>query len=191
MADVDSAPDGGRTDRGANRAGSRMPDPIPTAARPFQGLRAGVVSRTIAGAIDYLIIATLTVGTWVSYVVLLFLVDPRDYTVPTWPLYVFVILGYCYMVMYLTLGWGVSGRSIGSRLLGLRVVGRKGDKLTWPGAFARASLCTLAPYLLFWCAISRENRSVQDLILRTSVIHDWPIRREVTVVHVEDRVGDD
>ena len=26
---------------------------------------------------------------------------------------------------------------------------------------------------LLWVALSRENRSVQDLVLRTSVVYDW------------------
>jgi len=173
------------------RAAAHMPQPIPYAARQFQGLRAGVVSRTLAGAIDYTLIALLTVGTWLSYVVLLFLIDPRDYTLPLWPLYVFVIIGYCYMVMYLTVGWAVTGRSFGARLMGLRVVGRKGEKLSWPGAFVRATFCTLAPYLLFWCAISRENRSVQDVLLRTSVIHDWPVRQAFSVADAASRAADD
>lgn len=190
MTDGTAEPRQTAADRAEARAAAHMPQPIPYAARQFQGLRAGVVSRTIAGAIDYALVATLTVGTWASFVVLKFLVDPRDYELPTWPLYVFVILGYCYMVAYLTVGWAATGRSIGSRLLGLRVVGRKGDRLTWPGAFLRASLCTLAPYLLFWCAVSRENRSVQDVILRTSVIHDWPIRQAVRIGDAAARTTD-
>ena len=32
------------------------------------------------------------------------------------------------------------------------------------------------PVGLFWVAFSRENRSLQDVVLRTSVIHDWLIR---------------
>jgi uncharacterized RDD family membrane protein YckC len=162
-------------------------DPIRPEARAFQGLRAGVVTRTIAGAVDYALIASLTFGTWVGIAVLEFLVDPRSFEVPAWPFFYFVVLGYCYMVLYLTIGWATSGRSIGSRLLGLRVVGRKGAKLSWPLAFLRASLCTLVPVALFWCVISRENRSLQDLLLRTSVIHDWPVRRELGPTDVGSR----
>lgn len=156
-------------------------DPIPPAARSFQGLRAGVVTRTLAGAIDYAIITSLTFGTWIAIAILKFLIDPREFNVPQWPFLWFVILGYCYMVLYLTIGWATTGRSIGSRLLGLRLVGRKGAKLSWPLAFLRASLCTLVPVALYWCVISRENRSVQDVLLRTSVIHDWPVRKEFRV----------
>jgi uncharacterized RDD family membrane protein YckC len=153
---VDAGTSSAAAAQAAARAAAHAPKPIPTAARAFQGLRAGVVTRTIAGAIDYALITTITLGTWVTYAVLLFLIDPRDYTLPSWPLWVFVVLGYCYMVLYLTAGWAITGRSVGSRLLGLRVVGRKGDRLGWPAAFVRAAFCTIAPYLLFWCAISRE-----------------------------------
>lgn len=162
-------------------------DPIRPEARVFQGLRAGVVTRTIAGTIDYLVIATVTLGTWLAVVVVRFLLDPREFEVPAWPFFYFVVLGYCYMVLYLTFGWATLGRSVGSRLLGLRVVGRKGAKLSWPVAFVRGAFCTLIPVGLFWCVISRENRSVQDIVLRTSVIHDWPVRKDFRVTDVGER----
>ncbi len=59
--------------------------------------------------------------------------------------------------------------------MGLRVVGRKGKRMRWTGAFLRAVFCTVFPIGLFWCAISRENRSLQDMVLRTSVVHHWPV----------------
>jgi hypothetical protein len=34
----------------------------------------------------------------------------------------------------------------------------------------------LFPILLLWVAVSRQNRSVQDLVLRTSVVYDWTAR---------------
>jgi hypothetical protein len=36
----------------------------------------------------------------------------------------------------------------------------------------RAVLCTLVPVGLLWVLVSRDNRSVQDLLLRTSVLYD-------------------
>jgi uncharacterized RDD family membrane protein YckC len=169
------------TDPSQDEPRIRRIDPIPPAARSFQGLRAGVVSRTVAGSIDYLILLGFTLGTWLGIAILQFLIDPRSFQLPQWPLIYFVIFGYCSMVIYLTIGWATTGRSVGSGLLGLRVVGRKGLKLSWGLAFVRAAFCTLVPVALFWCVISRENRSVQDVVLRTSVIHDWPVRRDVRV----------
>ena len=149
-------------------------NPIPPKARAFQGLRAGVVTRTIAGAIDYALIVGLTFGSYATVAIFKFLLDPRDYTLPQWRFGVFLILGFSYFVVYLTVAFATSGRTVGARVLGLRIVGRKGSKVSWGTALLRAAFCATVPVGLFWCAVSRENRSVQDLVLRTSVIHDWP-----------------
>jgi len=170
----------------AGRA-SHVPSPIPGQARALQGLRAGVVSRTIAGAVDYLIVTVVTFGSWAAFVVLRFLIDPRDFTLPTWPFAAFLIVGYAVMVLYLTIGWATTGRSFGARLLGLRVVGRSGARMGWALSLLRAALCTLVPVALFWCAVSRENRSLQDVLLRTSVIHDWPVKRTIPVSDADQR----
>ena len=82
------------------------------------------------------------------------------------------------MVTYLTLAFGTRGRTVGARLLGLRVVGRHGTRVRWGVALVRALFCTAVPIGLWWCAVSRENRSLQDLLLRTSVIHEWPVRTQ-------------
>jgi uncharacterized RDD family membrane protein YckC len=158
-------------------------NPIPPKARAFQGLRAGVVSRTAAGAIDYAIIIGILIGAYISVAVIRFLVLPTSTQLPHWPLWVVLLMGFGLMVAYLTLAFGTRGRTVGDRVLGLRVVGHKGTRMWWGVAFVRAVFCTLFPIGLWWCAISRENRSVQDLVLRTSVIHEWP-----TPVRVPDPV---
>ena len=150
-------------------------NPIPPKARPFQGLRAGVVSRTIAGAIDYAVIVGLTLGSYVTVAVLRFLLDPRDYMLPRWPFGAFLALGFFYFLVYLTVAFATSGRTLGARLFGLRVVGRKGTRLRPTTALLRAAFCAAVPVGLFWCAVSRQNRSIQDVVLRTSVIHAWPV----------------
>ena len=150
-------------------------DPIPPRARAFQGLRAGVVSRTAAGAIDYAIITSITLGSYVVVAVVLFLFNPAGYRLPTWPFWYFLVIGFSLMVAYLALAFGTRGRTVGDRVMGLRVVGRSGKRMWWGVALLRAAFCTAVPIGLWWCAISRENRSVQDLVLRTSVIHEWPV----------------
>ena len=49
----------------------------------------------------------------------------------------------------------------------------RGRKLRVVGAFVRAVFCTAFPIGLLWCAVSPANRSVQDVVLRTSVVYDW------------------
>jgi len=41
------------------------------------------------------------------------------------------------------------------------------------GAFLRAIFCVFFPIGLFWSAVNRRNRSLADVLPRTSVIYDW------------------
>ncbi len=158
-------------------------NPIPPKARGFQGLRAGVISRSLAGGIDYLLVVTVTLGTYLGGVVLLFLLDPRAFQPPTWSFATFLVVGLGYFVVYLTLAFATTGRTLGGRLMGLRVVGGKGRRLRWWTAFLRAGFYAVFPIGLFWCALSRENRSIQDVVLRTSVIHEWPVAHGIPSLH--------
>jgi hypothetical protein len=45
--------------------------------------------------------------------------------------------------------------------------------MTWAGAALRSAFCVLFPIGLFWVAVSGANRSVQDVVLRSSVVYDW------------------
>jgi uncharacterized RDD family membrane protein YckC len=74
---------------------------------------------------------------------------------------------------YLTYGWGLDGRTIGMRLMGLRVLDEAGTDLSFPRAGVRAVLCMVFPIGLLWSAVSRRSASVQDLIVSTVVVHDW------------------
>ena len=159
-------------------------DPLAPGARAIQGLRAGVITRVIAGGVDYALVIGTTLGTYVAWAVLLFLLDPRDYSFPSWPFLYFLVIGLFYLLVYLWLAFATNGRTIGAGIMGVRVVVRKGRRLRWFPALLRAAFCTVFPIGLLWCAISRENRSVQDIVLRTSVIHDWPIPK--TEVEIDD-----
>jgi uncharacterized RDD family membrane protein YckC len=161
-------------------------DPLAPGARAIQGLRAGVITRVIAGGIDYAVIFGFAGGCWIAWAALLFLLDPRSFEFPSWTLGQFVLLGFVAMVIYLWLGFATNGRTIGGRVMGVRVVGRKGTRMAWGVALVRAVFCTVFPVGLFWCAISRQNRSVQDIVLRSSVIHDWPTpTTEVAIADID------
>ena len=58
--------------------------------------------------------------------------------------------------------------------MGLRVVNFRGEHQRWGGAAVRSLFCTTFPIGLLWVIVSGANRSVQDVVLRTSVIYDWP-----------------
>ncbi len=86
-----------------------------------------------------------------------------------------VLYGYWLNWAYWTVGWATSGRTIGNLVMGLRVVNREGRHPRWIGAAVRAAFCTVFPFGLLWVIPSGANRSVQDVVLRTSVIYDWVI----------------
>ena len=73
---------------------------------------------------------------------------------------------------YLTVTWAIPGRTYGDQLMGLRVTDRRGRRLHWSRAAARAVLYVVFPLGLGWVLFSARNRSVQDILLRTSVVYD-------------------
>jgi uncharacterized RDD family membrane protein YckC len=60
--------------------------------------------------------------------------------------------------------------------MGLRVVNFRGQRVRWAGAVLRAAFCVTVPIGLFWAILSPRDRSIQDVVLRTSVVYDWSAR---------------
>ena len=77
---------------------------------------------------------------------------------------------------YLAVSWVGSGRTYGNHVMGLRVVNRHGRRLRAFVALLRAVCYVIFPLGLLWVLVSGHNRSLQDLVLRTSVIYDWDVR---------------
>lgn len=155
---------------------------LPSDAVPIQGQRAGFVSRAVAAGIDVCLVFLVVLGTVAAFWMLSFIVDPV--TGPTaasqasdrlpdvgW----MIVWGYVLNVTYWTVGWALGGRTVGNLIMGLRVVNFRGERVRWFGAFVRAVFCTLFVPGLLWVIVSGTNRSVQDVVLRTSVIHDWVV----------------
>jgi uncharacterized RDD family membrane protein YckC len=146
---------------------------VPPEARGFQGQRAGLVSRLLASAVDLVVVVgTVAIGYLVVSMVL-FLWDPGHFHFPapdrTWLLTAGGIVLFC----YLAVSWLINGRTWGDFLLGLRVVNYQGEPLRVVGAVLRAALCVVFPIGILWVAVSRANRSVADVVLRTSVVYAW------------------
>jgi uncharacterized RDD family membrane protein YckC len=115
------------------------------------------------------------VGTYLGVSGVLFLWSTRDFHFPHIPFVVVLIVGGALLTIYLTLGWAYTGRTYGDHVLGLRVVDHRGERLPLWLAFARALFCVFVPIGLFWASVNRHNRSVQDIVLRTSVVYDWQV----------------
>jgi uncharacterized RDD family membrane protein YckC len=77
-------------------------------------------------------------------------------------------------VLYLTGCCTVSGSSAGAVTMGLRVVGRRSQRVRVPIGSLRAIGCVLFPIGLLWVVIDRQRRSLQDIVFRTRVVYSRP-----------------
>jgi len=151
-------------------------DAVPWEARPFQGQRAGVVTRTAANVLDSLLVVGVLACGYAAWCAVKFLVNPKSFSFPA-PSFVFLLIcAGVVLFVYFTVSWATTGRTFGDHQLGLRVVSFRGEQLRWPGAVVRAGFCVLLPIGLYWAVVSSTNRSVQDTVLRTSVVYDWTTR---------------
>jgi uncharacterized RDD family membrane protein YckC len=167
------SPDSG--DEGPHRV-----DPVPVEARPFQGHRAGIVTRTVANVVDFVLVVGVLAGGYAAWCAVTFLINPTKFSFPAPS---FLALLVCYGVVlfvYLTVSWATTGRTYGDHLLGLRVVNFRGERMRWAGAILRAAFCVVLPIGLYWAVVSPKDRSLQDAVLRTSVIYDWSVNRRMT-----------
>lgn len=150
---------------------------VPAEARSLQGRRAGLVTRTIANIVDLGVVVAVVFGTYIIWAGVKLLWQGSSFTRPTPGFARAFTFATVVHIVYFAVSWTGSGRTYGDQLMGLRVIGRTGRTLGLGVASIRAVICVLFPLGLVWAGIGREHRSVQDLIVRTSVIHDWQIHR--------------
>jgi uncharacterized RDD family membrane protein YckC len=147
---------------------------MPPEAEERQGSKAGCVSRLAAMALDAAWAGAVVGLGYALWAAVRLLRAPRSFAWPQVSAAAIVVAGLLVAVVMLTASWTATGRSPGARLMGLRVVGPDGHEPPRLGrAFVRAVACVAFPIGLVWSAVSRRNASVQDELLRTSVVYDW------------------
>ena len=151
---------------------------VPAQGRDFQGQRAGIVTRVAAAAVDFLIVIVAICLIYGGIAGVTFIIHPRSFHWPSNTGWTLPVLYFVLLTAYLSFLWAGTGRTYGAALLGVRVVNHKGATMRLPGAILRAVLCVVFPIGLLWVAVSSANRSIQDVIFRTSVIYDWSPRAE-------------
>jgi uncharacterized RDD family membrane protein YckC len=139
----------------------------------FRGLPAGIVTRTLASALDAFVLAVLLLLLWGGWSAVTFLARPARFTVPSPSWTVVVLTGSAAAVVYLATSWATSGRTYGGQVLGLRVLHQGVRALGWPRSLLRAAACVLFPLGLVWTVLDRRNRSLQDLLCASTVVYDW------------------
>ena len=163
--------------------------PVPREARPYQGHRAGLVTRMIANTIDGLVVGAVLAAAYAGLNGVVFMLDPRGFEFVDGSLLLSMMAALTVAVCYLALGWALTGRTYGCHVMGLRVVGRRGGRVPPVVALLRAVTCVFFPIGLFWCAWSADHRSLQDVFLRTTVIYDW-MPRAGTAGHVPEAAAE-
>ncbi len=149
---------------------------VPREARAFQGNRAGFVTRSIAVGFDFTIVACVVLLLYLGYAVVLFVFNPSNPQLPDVPAGLVLITGGITAHLLFTVAWATTGRTPGARVMGIRVVNFQGKVMRIPGAALRALFCIGFMPGLFWVIVSNQNRSLQDTVMRTSVIYDWTKR---------------
>ena len=147
-------------------------------AKPLQTLGAdhrpaGIVTRGAAAAVDLAVVLLAWVVVFFTVVGARLVWSPTTFSWPEAPFWAFITFEMVVSVVYLTVSWATAGRTYGNLLLGLRVLMNSRRKLGWAHSFVRAGFCVFFPVGLFWVVLSPQRRSIQDVVLRTTVVYDW------------------
>jgi uncharacterized RDD family membrane protein YckC len=132
-----------------------------------------LISRFVADAIDLLLVLVAIGVVYLGVAATDFLLAPRRFAWPSPGALAIGIIGWGLLIVYLTVAWSGTGRSVGKQVMGLRVERHDGGGLRLGHAFLRALLCAAFPIGLFWSLFSRDSASIQDLVVRTKVVYDW------------------
>ena len=132
----------------------------------------------MAAAIDLVVTVAGVLLGYVAVSAIIFALRPRAFDWPDLGIFSLGGIWEGVLILYLTIGWTVSGRTIGKQAMGLRVTDARGQRLRGGVAFGRALVAGVLPFGLLWCAIDRRNRALHDLLTRSTVVYDWLPRRQ-------------
>lgn len=145
---------------------------IPAPARPEQGQRAGLLTRLVAAGIDVGATVLVIAGVWIGLRLVLWAAVPV--ASPEMPdISWFLLGGLVLLWLSWTIAYATNGRALGHVVMGIRVIGRNGGSMSWLPAALRALLNIAFSLGILWIIVSAQNRSLQDVLLRSSVIYAW------------------
>lgn len=149
---------------------------LPKAARPFQGKAAGVVTRTMANAVDVVVVVVILGAGLLVVNGAALAIRPLGYEPVITPLPITLLVGVVVTILYLTSAWASTGRTVGNAVLGVRVVDAGSAHRLGPArALIRATICTLFPVGLLWALVSADRRSVHDRLVGSAVVYRWSV----------------
>jgi uncharacterized RDD family membrane protein YckC len=151
-------------------------------AQAASGRRAGLVTRLLVTAVDFVVVTALLFGILFSISVAQYLMGGDVINLPnTGPIsssLAFLVVEF----VYLAVAWRLTGRTFGKQVFGLRAIQADGAPLSRRRSIARAAWCTVIgiPSLL-WAGVSSRNAAVHDIVLHTAVVYDWSERAAVAL----------
>jgi uncharacterized RDD family membrane protein YckC len=138
---------------------------------------AGIVTRGLAAVIDLLVVLVIMSGLYGGLVLVRLVYSPSAFSLPSLNAVFSTVVTFIVAVGYLTACWTVSGSTAGAVAMGLRVVGRRSQRVGLPVGLLRAIGCVLFPIGLLWVVVDRRRRSLQDIVFRTHVVYSSPLAR--------------
>ncbi|SBS72721.1 RDD domain containing protein [uncultured Mycobacterium sp.] len=135
---------------------------------------AGIVSRGSAALVDILVVVVTMGALYLGLALTTLIVNPASFRFPAPNLIFSTTVTLAVSVLYLTGCWALSGRTVGTVLLGVRVIDRHAKPLRIAVAALRAVACVLFPVGLLWVAVDPQRRSAQDMVLGSRVVYDRP-----------------
>lgn len=145
-------------------------EPVPDDERA-----AGLVTRGLAAVIDLLVVLVLMSGLYGGLVLVRLVYSPSAFSLPSLNAVFSTVVTFVVAAVYLTGCWTVSGSTPGAVAMGLRVVGRRSQRVGLPVGLMRAVCCVVFPIGLLWVVVDRRRRSLQDIVFRTHVVYSRPL----------------
>jgi uncharacterized RDD family membrane protein YckC len=135
---------------------------------------AGIITRGMAAVIDLLVVLLIMSGVYGGLILVRLVFSPAAFSLPSLNAVFSTLVTFVVAVLYLAGCWTVSGSTAGAVAMGLRVVGRRSQRVRLPVGLMRAIGCVLFPIGLLWAVIDRQRRSLQDIVFRTRVVYSRP-----------------
>jgi uncharacterized RDD family membrane protein YckC len=134
---------------------------------------AGAISRTVAFLVDATIVTVFAVGATIVFQLMGSVIGVIGSTI-TQAGMVFVGSVPTIFAGYNFVFWGLTGRTPGMALLGLRVVNTSGQRIRWMSSLVRAILLTVFTIGAIWCLVDRRHQAIHDKVARTVVVRAEP-----------------
>lgn len=135
---------------------------------------AGIITRGLAAVIDLVVVLLIMSALYGGLILVRLVYSPAAFSLPSLNAVFSTVVTFGVAVLYLTGCWTVSGSTAGAVTMGLRVVGRRSQRVRLLIALLRAIGCVLFPIGLLWVVIDRRRQSLQDIVFRTRVVYSRP-----------------